>query len=69
MDKRVIKDCQIERSVEMCFIDVEWTDGVKERIYQFYPPREDFTEKEFIGLTEEEATALILWRVYKYKAR
>jgi len=39
-------------------VKVEFEDGSKETLFEFYPDEISFSESEFIGLTEEEARNL-----------
>ena len=39
-------------------VKVEFDDGSKETLFSFYPDEINFSESEFIGLTEEQARGL-----------
>jgi len=60
--KKIIK-CTIGPYPKQIFdkmpeVNVEFDDGSKRMIFDFYPDELSFSESEFIGLTEEEAITL-----------
>lgn len=44
--------------MKMPEVKVEYEDGSEETLFEFYPDEIDFEEKQFIGLTREEAKRL-----------
>jgi hypothetical protein len=68
----------MERTIELCEItelrfknevDVMYNDGSVERLFYYYPDEITFTEREFIGLTREEAMSLHTSRDKAYLRR
>lgn len=61
-----IKLCEITELGYTNEVDVMYNDGSVEMIFRYYPDELTFDEREFIGLTKEEALKLFILRDMAY---
>ena len=64
-----IKLCEITELGYTNEVDVMYNDGSVEMIFRYYPDELTFNEREFIGLTKEEAQELFRLRDMAYLRR
>lgn len=65
MEKRIIL-CEITEMGLKNEVDVMYNDGSIETIFMYYPDELSFREREFIGLTKEEALSIYRYRDITY---
>jgi hypothetical protein len=63
MTERTIAACNIGPYPKSFFdpmpaVKVTYTDGAEEKLFTFYPDELSFSEREFIGLTRDQAMSL-----------
>jgi hypothetical protein len=63
MTERTIAACEFWPYPQSIFdpmpeVAVTYSDGIRETLFTFYPDELSFTEREFVGLTRDQALAL-----------